>query len=119
MKGEAVWAPLERRLGNARCVGFMFMGSVNGIHRYKHGITRTSLYLDNDSYCYLPANSGSFVRADWDTELCKLETCLTSLGWTLTIPYNEDFIAQKQRALRERGISLLTITVGPQETNIP
>jgi hypothetical protein len=113
-----VWAPLERRLGNARCVGFMFMGSFNGIYRYKHGITRTSLYLDNDSDCYLPRRNGSFTRADWDTELRKLEACLMNLGWTLTTPYDEDFIAQKQHALRERGISLLTITVGPQVTNI-
>jgi len=41
-----------------------------------------------------------------------------NLGWTLTTPYDEDFIAHKQHALRERGISLLTITVGPQVTNI-
>jgi hypothetical protein len=115
---EPAWAPLERRLGKARCAGFMFMRSFNGIHRYKHGITRTSLYLDNDSNCYLPAKSGSFVRTDWDTELRKLETCLTNLGWTLTTPYDEDFIAQKQHALRERGISLVTTKVEPHETNI-
>ncbi len=113
-----MWAALERRLGKARCAGFMFMGSFNGIHRYKHGITRTSLYLDNEGNCYLPAKSGSFVRTDWDTELRKLETCLTNLGWTLTTPYDEDFIAQKQHALRERGISLVTIKVEPHETNI-
>jgi hypothetical protein len=32
--------------------------------------------------------------------------------------FDEDFITQKQHALRERGISLLTITVGPQVMNI-
>jgi hypothetical protein len=42
---EPVWAPLERRLGKARCAGFMFMGRLNGINRYKHGITRTNLFL--------------------------------------------------------------------------
>jgi len=96
----------------------MFMGSFNGIHRYKHRITRTSLYLDNDSNCYLPGRNVSFTRADWDTELRKLEACLINLGWTLTTPYDENFIAQKQHALRERGISLVTIKVEPHETNI-
>ena len=115
---EPVWAPLERRLGKARCAGFMFMGRLNGINRYKHGITRTNLFLDDEGNCYLPGKSGSFVRADWDTELGKLEASLTTLGCTLNTPYDEDFIAQKQHALRERGISLLTITVDPQERNI-
>jgi hypothetical protein len=38
--------PLEMKVGPARCVGFMFMGRVNGINLYKHGITRTYLNLD-------------------------------------------------------------------------
>jgi hypothetical protein len=80
---EPVWAPLERRLGKARCARFMFMGRLNGINRYKHGITRTNLFLDDEDNCYLPGKSGSFVRADWDTELGKLEASLTTLGWTL------------------------------------
>jgi hypothetical protein len=121
MKGESDGTSVgtaREAIGEARCAGFMFMGRLNGINLYKHGIRRTSLYLDNDSPCYLPGRSGSFIRADWDTELRKLEACLMNLGWTLTTPYDEDFIAQKQHALRERGISLLTITVGPQVTNI-
>ena len=91
------------------------MGRLNGINRYKHGITRTNLLLDDAGNCYLPGKSGSFVRADWDSELGKLEASLTTLGWTLNTPYDEDFIAKKQHALLERGISLLTITVDPQE----
>ena len=43
---EANWKPLESRLGRKRCVGFMYMGRVNGINLYKHGITRTYLNLD-------------------------------------------------------------------------
>ncbi len=76
------------------------------------------MYLDNDSNCYLPGRKGSFIRADWDTELRNLQACLTNLGYTLITPYDEDFIAQKQHALRQRGISLLMITVDPLETNI-
>ena len=115
---EPVWAPLERRLGKARCAGFMFMGRTNGINRYKHGITRTYLNLDDDGNCYLPEASGTYVPADWDAELGKLEASLATLGSSLTTPYDEDFIAKKRKALQEQGISLLTITVEPQETNV-
>jgi hypothetical protein len=38
---ESNWKPLENRLGGARCAGFMFMGRVNGINLYKHGISCT------------------------------------------------------------------------------
>jgi hypothetical protein len=34
------WKPLVDKLGEERCVGFMFMGRVNGINLYKHGIAR-------------------------------------------------------------------------------
>lgn len=40
---EPNWKPLEDRLGKARCAGFMYMGRVNGINLYKHGITRSYL----------------------------------------------------------------------------
>ena len=74
--------------------------------------------LDDEGNCYKRAQRESFVPTDWDSELRKLETCLTALGWTLTTPYAEDFVAQKRNALLKQGISLLTITVDPQETNI-
>ena len=38
---EPNWKPLENRLGAARCAGFMFMGRMNGINLYKHGISRS------------------------------------------------------------------------------
>ena len=115
---EPYWLPLERRLGKARCVGFMFMGRVNGINRYKHGISRTYLNLDEEGNCYLPGGCGVYVPADWDTELDKLEACLAALGFSLTTPYDEDFIAQKCKTLQTQGISLLRITVDPHETKV-
>ena len=115
---EPVWAPLERRLGKASCVGFMFMGRVNGINRYKHGITRTYLNLDDEGNCYLPGGRGTYVPADWHTELGKLEARLTALGSTLTTSYDENFIAEKRKVLQRQGISLLTVTVDPHETNV-
>jgi hypothetical protein len=96
----------------------MFMGRVNGINRYKHGITRTYLNLDDEGNCYVPGKQGGYIRADADTELHKLETCLATLGSSLTSPYDDDFIAGKRKALQEQGISLLTIAVEPAEINI-
>lgn len=43
---EPNWEPLENRLGRTRSVGFMYMGRINGINLYKHGITRTYIHLE-------------------------------------------------------------------------
>ena len=115
---EPNWKPLEDRLGRARCVGFMFMGRVNGINQYKHGITRTYLNLDDEGHCYVRADRGDYLRGDWEAELCKLGTCLATLGADLATPYDEEFIAQKRKALLEQGTSLLTIEVEPQEVKL-
>jgi hypothetical protein len=114
---EPVWAPLERRLGKARCVGFMFMGRVNGINLTSMG-SRTPLNLDDEGKLYLPGGRGTYVPADWRTELGRLEAGLAALGSTLTTSYDKDFIAQKRKVLQRQGISLLTITVDPHETNV-
>lgn len=45
---EPNWKPLEKRLGRACCVGFMYMGRVNGINVYEHGISRSYLNLDDE-----------------------------------------------------------------------
>jgi len=115
---EPNWKPLEERLGRTRCVGFMFMGRVNGINQYKHGITRTYLNLDDEGNCYVRAERGGYLRGDWEAELGKLEACMATFGANLATPYDEEFIAQKQKALQEQGISLLTIEVQPQEVMI-
>ena len=115
---EPNWKPLEERLGRTRCVGFMFMGRVNGINQYKHGITRTYLNLDDEGHCYVRADRGDYLRGDCEAELGKLEARLATLGANLATPYDEEFIAQKQKALQEQGISLLTIEVEPQEVKI-
>ena len=118
MKVEPNWAPLENRLGTTRCVGFMFMGRVNGINQYKHGITRTYLYLDDAGNCYLKAEKGGYVPGNWGVELGKMEACLGQAGCQPGHPYDEEFIVRKRNALQQQGISLLTIEVQPQDINI-
>lgn len=115
---EPNWKPLESRLGAAGCAGFMFMGRVNGINLYKHGISRSYLSLDDDGNCYVTGNPGCFLPADFEQELSKLEKFLKGLGATIETPYDENFITQKREALRQHGISLLTIQVEPDEMTI-
>jgi len=114
----ANWKPLENRLGAARCSGFMFMGRVNGINLYKHGVSRSYLYLDDDGNCYIAGRPGCYLATDFDQELSKLEECLSGLGATLETSYDENFIAQKLEVLRQHGVSLLTIQVEPDEATI-
>lgn len=112
------WEPLEKLLGRARCAGFMFMGRVNGVSLYKHGITRSYLYLDDDGNCYVKGERGCYFPADFNQELAKLEKCLSIVGATLETPYDESFIAQKRQVLQQEGISLVTIQVDPKEVTI-
>lgn len=100
---EANWKPLENRLGRSRCAGFMYMGRVNGINLYKHGITRSYLNLDDDENCYVAGKPGCYVVADFNRELAKMEDFLRSLLATLETPYDERFIARKREVLRQRG----------------
>ncbi len=115
---EANWKPLENRLGAARCAGFMFMGRVNGINLYKHGISRSYLNLDDDGICYAAGKPGCYLPANFDQELSKLEVLLKGLSATLETSYDEGFMRQKREALRQQGVSLLTIQVKPDEMTI-
>lgn len=112
------WKPLERVLGRTKCAGFMYMGRVNGIHLYKHGISRSYLNLDDSGNCYVTGEHGCYRRADLGQELAKLEECLRSLQATLETPYDESFIAQRREALRQEGVSLITLRVEPDEVTV-
>ena len=96
----------------------MFMGRVNRISHYKHGITRTYLNLDDEGRCYVVGERGECTLADWEEELGKLEAALSSLGASLTTAYDDAFIERKRKSLQQQGIALLTISIEPQESNI-
>jgi hypothetical protein len=115
---ETNWKPLETRLGRKRCVGFMYMGRVNGINLYKHGITRTYLNLNDEGNCYIGTGSGCYSLVDFEFELKRLEETLKSLHATLETPYDDVFIARKREELRQHGVSLLTLQIEPQEIKV-
>jgi hypothetical protein len=115
---EANWEPLEGRLRQKRCVGFIYMGRVNGPNLYKHGITRTYLNLDDDGNCYATTGLGCYGRADFEVELKKLEETLKALHATLETHYDDVFVARKREELRQQGISLLTVQTAQPERKV-
>jgi len=111
------WQPLIDKLGQERCVGFMYMARINGIHLYKHGISRTYLNLDDSGQCFKYKNA-RFEKADFAVELAKLEASLAELGETLKSVYDEAYIARKEEALREAAIPLLRVEIEPEDRSI-
>ena len=115
---EPNWKPLVDKLGEERCVGFMFMGRVNGINLYKHGIARRYLNLDDSGQCYVYREKWRFEKADFDAQLRKLKAVLAQLGESLKSVYDVSYIEQKKKALQKAGISHERIAIQPEDFSI-
>lgn len=112
---EANWKPLEARLGALRCAGFMFMGRLNGINQYKHGISRRYLFLDDEGRAYESAGRNEFRQIAFEEALARVEEPLAVLGATLETSYDAAFIRRKADALKEAGIETLRILIEPED----
>ena len=112
---EPNWKPLEARLSPARCAGFMFMGSLNGINQYKHGISRQYLLLDDEGRAYQTFGKGEFREVPIAEALARVEAPLIEMGETLETPYDLAYLRRKEAALREAGIELLRIRIMPED----
>ena len=99
-------------------MGFMYMGRINGIHLYKHGISRTYIHLDDAGNCYVPLGKGCYERADWEKELALLEDLLKTFGANLETRYDENFVRRKRQRLEKKGTALLTIELSLAEFTI-
>jgi hypothetical protein len=115
---EPNWKPLKDKLGEERCAGFMYMGRINGINLYKHGIARIYLNLDDRGQCYVCRERWRFEKADFDAQLSKLETALAELGDTLETVYDESYIERKTTALKAAGISHERMEIQPEDLSI-
>jgi hypothetical protein len=93
------------------------MGRLNGINRYKHGIARRYLFLDDRGRCYAQRDS-RYEPTDFATELTRLEAALKQLGETLETVYDEAYIARKDAALRGAGIKIVRLQVEPQDISV-
>jgi hypothetical protein len=112
---EPNWKPLEARLSPARCAGFMFMGRVNGIYHYKHGISRRYLFLDSEGRGYEATKRNEFREIPMDEALARVEAPLKEMGESLETPYDSAYVQSKEDALREAGIELLRIRIVPED----
>ena len=112
---EANWKPLEAKLGALRCAGFMFMGRLNGVNQYKHGISRRYLFLDDQGRAYESAGRNQFRGIAFEEALGRVEAPLKDLGATLETPYDAAFIRRKADALKKAGIETLRIVFEPED----
>jgi hypothetical protein len=112
------WKPLEVKLGKKRCAGFMFMGRMNGINMYKHGIARIYLNLDDQGRCYLCRERWRFQETDFHVELARIEASLLDLGATLESVYDEAYIEEKRKALQKAGIMEERVEIEPNDWSI-
>ena len=113
---EANWTPLETRLGVLRCAGFMFMGRLNGINQYKHGLSRRYLFLDDGGQAYEAAGPNEFREIPFDEALARVEAPLKELGETLETAYDDAYISRKETALRAAGFEVLRLRIVPEDT---
>ena len=112
---EANWKPLEMKLGAGRCAGFMFMGCLNRINQYKHGLSRRYLFLDDDGRAYEAAGRNEFREIPFDEALARVEGPLKELGETLETSYDDAYVNRKDAALRAAGIEVLRIRIVPED----
>jgi hypothetical protein len=115
---RANWKPLEERLGPARCAGFMYMGRIDGINQYKHGLSRRYLNLSDDGRAFRNPDRGRFEEIPSSVALEWVAEPLTAMGETLESAYDDEYRARRSAALRAAGIQELRLEVVPDEVTI-
>jgi hypothetical protein len=109
------WEPLEGVLPAEWCGGFMWMNRVvdNGvvIELYKHGITRHYLNLDAGGGAYRWTGSG-YEPMSLEEAIDHAFDGIEETRWDRTTVYDDEVKAEKYRALREAGWTV--ITTSPQ-----
>lgn len=107
------WAPLRPTLPREWRNGFMWMGSTQSawgtIHLYKHGITRTYFNLDKRGNAYVfDAANGTYEPIPLQAVVSRLLIDLAILGFAPTQPYDDRFIAERNRRLSAIGYTTFT-----------
>ena len=115
---EPDWKPLEARLTPAQCAGFMYMGKFNGVHLYKHGLTRRYLNLGDDGRAFRYLDRGRFEEIAFEEALFWVAEPLAEMGETLETPYDEDYRARRSAALRALGCEEIRLKIEPEEVAI-
>jgi hypothetical protein len=93
----------------------MFMGRVNGVNQYKHGISRRYLLLDDEGRAFEATKRNEFREIPMDEALARVEAPLKEMGESLETPYDSVYLQHKVDALRQAGIELLRIRIVPED----
>lgn len=108
---EPDWEPLRVVLPLEWCDGFMWMYRVTQgdatIELYKHGITRRYLNLDQFNRAYR-FNGEGYDRIPVATAVDRVFADIEGTGWTRETRYDEEFVAEKHRQLREAGWTVIS-----------
>lgn len=108
---EPDWEPLHVVLPIEWCDGFMWMFRVEegdvAIEMYKHGITRRYLMLDQHNRAYRYTGE-SHVQIPVALAVEWVFEGIEEMGWTRETAYDEEFVAEKHRQLREAGWTVIT-----------
>jgi len=115
---EANWKPLENKLTPAHCAGFMFMGRLNGVNLYKHGLSRHYLNLGDDGRAFRYLDRGQFAEIPFEEALAWVVEPLAAMGETLETPYDEDYRARRSAALCAAGWKELRVQIEPEDVAI-
>jgi len=115
---EANWKPLEEKLGCAHCAGFMFMGRMNGVNLYKHGLSRRYLNLADDGRAYRYLGCGRFEGTPFEEAVAWVAKPLAEIGETLETPYDEEYMARRAAALNAAGWEVLRVQIRPERIAI-
>jgi len=85
----------------------MFMGRVNGINHYKHGISRRYLLLDDEGRAYRVFGRDEFREVTIEEALAVVEAPLKEMGESLETPYDSAYVRRKESsAVRGRDRSV-------------
>lgn len=108
---EPDWDPLHVVLPLEWCNGFMWMCRVSqgdaAIELYKHGITRRYLNLDQFNRAY-QFNGKGYDPIPVAIAVDRVFADLEELGWSRGTRYDDEFVAEKHRRLRENGWTVIS-----------
>lgn len=109
--GEPDWDPLHNVLPMEWCDGFMWMYRVDEdgavIEMYKHGITRRYLMLDQYNRAYRYDGTGH-VQIPVALAVERVFEGIEEMGWSRETRYDEEFVAERHRKLRDAGYMVIT-----------
>ncbi len=111
LSGEPDWDPLHAALPMKHCDGFMWMyrteWSGETIEHYKHGITRRYLHLDHSGHAYL-YRPDEYIETTPGIAVEFVFAGIESMGATRETGYNEAYIREKHRKMREMGWTVIS-----------